>query len=211
MAEGRVIKGRFGGVGAIDASNAPEDSAAPGSASGNPVTPGDVQQQLGLLAHNAQVAATRLIQIPPTGSVPADLLTSLLHTFVQIQGNLADVASRIGTEDAAAAAKDAGEIQAQIQAFIDGVETAIKSVVPAAAVSTSSALAPVKKEVPWMLIGAGGLGLLAIGVGIYQYQKTTARASRAAASARRKPSAFAGAPTRKRGRGRKGRRHFVEE
>src|SRR5258706_14261884 len=70
MAEGRVIKGRFGGVGAVEASNAPGASAAPDSASGNPVTPGDVQQQLGLLAHNAQVAATRLIQIPPTGSVP---------------------------------------------------------------------------------------------------------------------------------------------
>lgn len=211
MAEGRVIQGRFGGVGAVEASNAPGESAAPGSASGNPITPGDVQQQLGLLAHNAQVAATRLIQIPPTGSVPADLLTSLLHTFVQIQGNLADVASRVGTEDAAAAAKDASEIQAQIQAFIDGVETAIKSVAPAAAVSTSSSLAPVGKEVPWMLIGAGGLGLLAIGVGIYQYQKTSARASaRAARAAHRKPSAFAGAP-RKRGRGRKGRRHFAEE
>lgn len=208
MADGRVIKGNFGAVSAVDATGAmPDTSAAPSSASGNPVTPGDVQTQLGLIAHNAQVAATRIIQIPPAGGVPANVLEDLLRTYVTLQGNIADIANRIGTEDAAAASKDAAAVQAQVQAFIDGVEAAIKT-------AGGSAIAPVtgKREIPWMLIGGGALGLLAIGIGVYQYRKSTASAVRAAARGSRN-SAFAGAAassTRKRKKGRKGRKHFEE-
>jgi hypothetical protein len=209
MADGRVIKGRFGAVDAVDATGTtPDTSAVPSSASGNPVTPGDVQKQLQLIAHNAQVAATRIIQIPPTGSVPANVLEDLLRTFVTLQGNIADIASRIGTEDAAAATKDATAIQAQVQAFIDGVEAAIKTAGGPAAIVPAGT----PKQIPWMLIGGGALGLLAIGIGVYQYRKSTLRATRAAARGARS-SAFAGvaaSSSRKRKKGRKGRKHFEE-
>jgi hypothetical protein len=170
-----------------------------------------VRKQLGLIAHNAQVAATRLIQIPSAGSVPRDLLTTLLNTYVTLQGNLADVSTRVGTEDAAGAQKDAVEVQAQVQAFIDGVEAAIAAAVPAA--EPGSALAPAKREIPWMLIGGGALGLVAVGIGVYQYQKANARAARAATRGARGVGTATGgaAASRKRKAGKKRRRHHFED
>ncbi len=203
MANGRVIKGKFGGLNAVDApSDSPGASADPSSATGNPIPQGDISQQLSLIAHNTQVAAARLIQLPPVGAIAADALAALLNNYVTIQGNVADIASRVGTE---AARKDVADLQKQAQDFIEAVETAIEAVRPAP--GTTPVVAPVKRPLPWLLIGGGALGLLAIGVGVYQYRQASARASRAA-SRSRSSSMFAGAAAagskkRKRKRSRK--------
>jgi hypothetical protein len=199
---GRVIKGKFGNLNAVDApSDSPTTSANPASATGTPVTAGDIQQQLSVIAHNAQVAAARLIQLPPVGAIAADALAALLNSYVQIQGNIADIASRADTD---AAIKDVSDLQQQVQDFIAAVENAIAAVKPAP--GTVPIVAPVAKKVPWLLIGGGALGLLAIGVGVYQFRKSTARAARASAA---RGSMFAGTATKKRKR-RRGKR-TVEE
>src|ERR1700741_2740977 len=104
-----VIQGRFGGAATVDAPTDP-------TAAGAPISPGTTARQLELIAHNADVAATRLVQIPRPGDVPKALLDDLLTTYSSIEANIADVLPRAATADGA---KDTDELMKQTQALVD--------------------------------------------------------------------------------------------
>ena len=164
----------------------------PAAAGASPPGPGatvDIGSALQTAWEYTRVAAGRLTELPPPGSIPKERLDGLLDTYSVILTNLNDVKARLdagldqqGPDKGLDVQRDFDEVQKQVQGFVQAVERTLNDAgipTPAQVPGSSGVQGVVRlgqtesggMKVNWPLVGALAAAVGLAGIAFWQMRK----------------------------------------
>jgi hypothetical protein len=163
----------------------------PAAAGESPPGPG-ATEAIGMALQRAweytRIAAGRLTELPPPGSIPKERLDGLLATYTTLNANLSDIKARLdagldqqGPDKGLDVQRDFDEVQKQVQGFVQAVESTLNEVgipTPREVPGSSGVQGIVRlqgtdtpSKVNWPLVGALAAAVGLAGIAFWQMRK----------------------------------------